>query len=273
MTTTDKAPIATERHAPEGKLGGRVALVTGGTRGIGAAISRSLANQGATVAAGYGRDKEHAEKFLAEMHAQGVKGSVHQGNIGSATIAGAWSTRSQHGSLDILINNAGITIDKTVLNLNDADWTRCSRSTSPARSSCPRPRCGTWWSGHRPDREHLLDHRQRRQHRAGQLRGVQVGLFGLTKTLDRGGPLQARQEARRPIGVTVNTVDPGLRRDRDARARAGEGDRPDQRQIPAGRLGQPEEIARVVHFLGADAAGYITGQVWGVNGGMEMAGA
>ena len=64
------------------KLAGRVALVTGGTRGIGAAISRSLANQGATVAAGYGRDKEHAEEFLAEIQAEGVKGSIHQGNIG-----------------------------------------------------------------------------------------------------------------------------------------------------------------------------------------------
>ena len=124
MTSTEADRAGTAGF--NSKLAGRVALVTGGTRGIGAAISRSLANQGATVAAGYGRDKEHAEQFLAEIKAEGVKGSIHQGNfgVGDDCRRVVAEVIAEHGSLDILINNAGITIDKTVLNLNDSDWNK-----------------------------------------------------------------------------------------------------------------------------------------------------
>src|SRR5437879_947785 len=101
------------------RLHGRVAFVTGGTRGIGAAICHSLADQGATVAAGYSRDREGADAFAAKLGEAGLKSSIHQGNVGSAedcrrTIA---EVIEQHGRLDILVNNAGITIDKTVLKL------------------------------------------------------------------------------------------------------------------------------------------------------------
>ena len=110
------------------KLRGRVAFVTGGTRGIGAAISKSLASQGATVAAGYGRNTEQAQKFLAELSAaaDGAEVSVHQGDVGSAddcrrTIQ---EVIDLHGRLDILINNAGITIDKTVAKMTEDEWNK-----------------------------------------------------------------------------------------------------------------------------------------------------
>ena len=110
------------------KLRGRVAFVTGGTRGIGAAISKSLVSQGATVAAGYGRNSEHAQKFLAELTAasDGAKVSVHHGDVASAedcrrTIQ---EVIDQHGRLDILINNAGITIDKTVAKMTEDEWNK-----------------------------------------------------------------------------------------------------------------------------------------------------
>src|SRR5579864_3203296 len=120
--------IPTEEPFPAGvrrpRVTGRVVFVTGGTRGIGAAISRSFAEQGAIVAAGYGRDVEHAERLLAQLRDHGVDASVHQGNVGSAedcrrTIA---EVIDQHGRLDVLVNNAGITIDKTVLKMTDEDW-------------------------------------------------------------------------------------------------------------------------------------------------------
>src|SRR5438552_8676970 len=93
------------------RLHERVAFVTGGTRGIGAAISHSLADQGATVAAGYSRDREGADAFVAKLGEAGLTSSVHQGKIGSAddcrrTVA---EVIEQHGRLDILVNNAGIT--------------------------------------------------------------------------------------------------------------------------------------------------------------------
>src|SRR5947209_16241607 len=106
------------------KLKDRVALVTGGTRGIGAAICRSLANQGATVAAGYGRDQERAERFQHELEQLDVRPSIHQGNVASAddcrrTIS---DVIDQHGRLDILVNNAGITVDKPILKMAEDDW-------------------------------------------------------------------------------------------------------------------------------------------------------
>jgi acetoacetyl-CoA reductase/3-oxoacyl-[acyl-carrier protein] reductase len=93
---------------------GRVVFVTGGTRGIGAAISRSFAQQGGIVAAGYGRDAEHAATLLAELERHRTRASVHRGNVGSSedcrrTIA---EVIERHGRLDVLVNNAGTTIDK-----------------------------------------------------------------------------------------------------------------------------------------------------------------
>src|SRR5437764_2972687 len=121
IVPTDEAFPAGVRRA---RMTGRVVVVTGGTRGIGAAISRSFAEQGAVVAAGYGRDQEHARKLLKQLEERGVDASVHQGNVGSAedcrrTIA---EVIEAHGRIDILVNNAGITIDKTVLRMSDEDW-------------------------------------------------------------------------------------------------------------------------------------------------------
>src|SRR5215210_6835794 len=108
---------------PSRDLEGHVALVTGGTRGIGAAISRTLAAAGASIAAGYSRDQEAAERLCRDL-GDGVEASVHQGNIGSPedcrrTIK---EVIERHGRLDILVNNAGITSDKTIFKMSDEDW-------------------------------------------------------------------------------------------------------------------------------------------------------
>src|SRR5687767_677583 len=129
MTTTiDQVGESRPAGARGAKLRGRVAFVTGGTRGIGAAISKSLASQGATVAAGFSRNTEQAQKFLAELSAasDGAEVSVHQGDVSSGddcrrTIREVIDT---HGRLDILVNNAGITIDKTVAEMTDEEWNK-----------------------------------------------------------------------------------------------------------------------------------------------------
>ena len=119
---TETEQQETAQAAPD--LKGKVAMVTGGTRGIGAAISRSLAGQGASVAAGFGQNREKAEEFQSELAKHDCTVSLHQGNIGSPEDCRrtVQEVLDQHGRLDILVNNAGITADKTIFKLTDEDW-------------------------------------------------------------------------------------------------------------------------------------------------------
>ena len=127
-TSERAAEQATPRRTGGDKLRGRVAFVTGGTRGIGAAICRSLASQGATVAAGYSGNDEAANRFR-ESYARDLPGqgfSVHKGDISSADDCRRCIQEviDEQGRLDILVNNAGITADRSVLKMVDEDWRR-----------------------------------------------------------------------------------------------------------------------------------------------------
>jgi len=258
------------------KLAGRVALVTGGTRGIGAAISRSLANQGATVAAGYGRDAEHARQFLDQIKAEGVTGSIHQGNIGVGDDCRrvVREVIAEHGSLDILINNAGITIDKTVLNLTDSDWEKVLAVNLSGAFFLSQSAL-----------EHMMERGTGRiiniSSATGEMGGIaqanyaasKSGLFGLTKSLARETVFMLAR-AGHPVGdgpgLTVNCVTPGYIAT-DMLSTIPEKMLDTFRsKIPVGRIGRPEEIARVVAFLADDESSYITGQIWAVNGGLDM---
>jgi 3-oxoacyl-[acyl-carrier protein] reductase len=271
------ASVVEQEHTASGtKLKGRVAFVTGGTRGIGAAIGYSLAMQGATVAAGFGNSRENAESFLEELEAGGGHGSVHQGNVGSAedcrrTVDEVLET---HGRLDILVNNAGITIDKTVLKMTDEDWYKVlavNLSGAFFLSQAVLPHMVERGSGRIINISSIIGE----QGNIGQANyaASKSGLFGLTKTLAREAAFQLGKAGRlegNEVGVTVNTVAPGfIATDmlEHVPEKVLDGIRA---KIPLGRLGRPDEIGRVVHFLAADAAGYITGQIWDVNGGMDM---
>jgi acetoacetyl-CoA reductase/3-oxoacyl-[acyl-carrier protein] reductase len=266
-----------ERMAKTGdKLLGRVAFVTGGTRGIGAAISRSLATQGADVAAGYSgnqqRADEFAQRFTADYPDRHI--TVHRGDIGSADDCrrSVAEVIEQHGRLDILVNNAGITADRTVLKMVDDDWRRVLDVNLS----------GAFYLSQAAMR-HMLERGSGRivmissvigeTGAVGQVNyaSAKSGLFGLTKTLAREAAMQIQRSGKTDgIGVTVNAVTPGYIATEMLDAvptKVLDGLRA---KIPVGRLGQPEEIARVVHFLAADASAYITGQVWGVNGGLDM---
>jgi acetoacetyl-CoA reductase/3-oxoacyl-[acyl-carrier protein] reductase len=255
---------------------GRVVFVTGGTRGIGAAISRSFGDQGAVIAAGYGRDTEHAEKAREELEADGITASIHQGNVGSAedcrrTVA---EVIDRHGRLDVLVNNAGITIDKTVLKMSDEDWYRViavNLSGAFFMSQAVLP--------------HMIDRGTGRIVNISSIIGEtgnigqanyaasKSGLFGLTKTLAREAAFQLARAGKLnedSIGVTVNTVAPGFIATEMLEHIPERVLEKIKAQIPLGRLGRPDEIARVVHFLAADQSAYITGAVWGVNGGQDM---
>jgi 3-oxoacyl-[acyl-carrier protein] reductase len=268
------SPEQTSANRP--RLDGRVAFITGGTRGIGAAICRSMAAQGAVVAAGYSRDQARAEAFAAELTTAGHVGSVHQGNVGSAEDCRRTINEviEQHGRLDILINNAGITIDKTVLKLTDEDWYKViavnlSGAFFMAQSVLP----------------HMIERGSGRIVNISSIIGEtgnigqanysasKSGLFGLTKTLAREACYQLARAGKLEedgVGITVNTVAPGYVATEMVEAVPEKALERIKSQIPVGRLARPDEIARVVHFLVADQSSFITGAVWPVNGGMDM---
>jgi 3-oxoacyl-[acyl-carrier protein] reductase len=260
------------------KLKGRVAFVTGGTRGIGAAICRSLATQGATVAAGYGGNDEAAQKFKDAFTASyGTPVSIHKGNVADApdcrrTIEEVIAT---HGRLDILVNNAGITIDKTVLKMSDEDWYAVINTNLS----------GAFFLSQAALR-HMAERGTGRIVNVSSVIGEtgnigqsnyaasKSGLFGLTKTLAREAAFLLARAGKLTepdsIGLTVNTVTPGFIATEMLEHIPAKVLEKILAQIPLGRLGKPEEVARIVHFLAADASSYITGQVWGVNGGLDM---
>jgi len=268
-------PAAAADHAGE-KLLDHVAFVTGGTRGIGAAICRSLASQGATVAAGYSKDEERARAFEHELRQADTNASIHQGNVGSAedcrrTIDEVIAT---HGRLDILVNNAGITIDKTVLKMTDEDWYKVlavNLSGAFFMSKAVLPHMIERGSGRILNISSIIGE----MGNIGQANyaASKSGLFGLTKTLAREAAFMLQRAGKLDedsIGITVNTVAPGFVATEMLEHIPDKVLDGIKAKIPLGRLARPEEIGRVVHFLCADASSYITGQVWDVNGGMDM---
>jgi NAD(P)-dependent dehydrogenase (short-subunit alcohol dehydrogenase family) len=271
---SDKGSITTAGN----KLSGRVALVTGGTRGIGAAISRSLASQGASVAAGYTGNIERAERFLKEFEKDFAGGcaTIHQGNVSNPEDCRrvVREVLEQHGRLDILVNNAGITMDKMAMKMSVEEW-----NTVLAVNLS-----GSFYMA-QPALEHMVERGTGRIIFVSSVIGEtgnigqanyaasKAGILGLTKTLAKEAAFILARAGKRDddgVGITVNTVTPGFVATEMLdhvpekvldRIKA---------QIPVGRLCRPDEIARVVHFLAADHSAYITGQVWGVNGGLDM---
>jgi len=260
------------------KLKGRVAFVTGGTRGIGAAICRSLASQSCTVAAGYAGNDHAATKFRDAFQATyGTPVSIHKGNVGDApdcrrTIEEVIATQ---GRLDILVNNAGITMDKTVLKMSDDDWHKVldvNLSGAFFLSQAALRHMAERGSGRIVNVSSVIGETGN----IGQANyaASKSGLFGLTKTLAREAAFLLGKAGKLGdpggIGITINTVTPGFIATEMLEHIPPKVMERIVAQIPLGRLGKAEEIARVVHFLAADASSYITGQVWGVNGGMDM---
>jgi NAD(P)-dependent dehydrogenase (short-subunit alcohol dehydrogenase family) len=276
MSTTQTPQPQSKSGQQRPRMHGKVVFVTGGTRGIGGAISRSFGDQGAIVAAGYGRDAEHAGKFLSELHDQDITASIHQGNIGSAQDCRrtVQEVVDAYGRLDVLVNNAGITIDKTVLKMSDEDWYRViavNLSGAFFMSQAVLPHMIERGCGRIINISSIIGE----MGNIGQANyaASKSGLFGLTKTLAReAASLLARagKLEEDSIGVTVNTVAPGFIATEMLESIPEKVLDRIKAQIPVGRLGRPDEIARVVHFLAADQSAYITGAIWGVNGGQDM---
>ena len=246
---------------PDG-LSGHVALVTGGVRGIGLAISKRLADAGVVVAAGYSRPSDASERFLAEHRASGA--TIHQGNIGSNDDCERVVTEvlDQHGRLDFLVNNAGITMDRTIRKMTPEEWDKVLQVNLH----------GTFYMC-RAVLPHMIDRGYGRivniSSVIGEIGNIgqanyaasKAGLFGLTMSM-------ARECASK--GITVNSVAPGFIRTEMVEAIPEEVLAKVVARVPCGRLGEADEVARVVEFLVAPESGYITGDVYSINGGLNM---
>ena len=260
------------------KLKDRVAFVTGGTRGIGEAICRSLASQGAIIAAGYSGNDQKAEEFRDKFtKTYSTPVSVHKGNVGDPNDCRSRISEiiEMYGRLDILVNNAGITIDKTVIKMTDDDWYKVlnvNLSGAFFLSQAALRHMAERGSGRIVNVSSVIGE----MGNIGQANyaASKSGLFGLTKTLAREACLLLARSGKLTeaggVGLTINTITPGYIATEMLEHIPEKVLTQILSHIPQGRLGKPEEVARVVHFLAADASSYITGQVWGVNGGMDM---
>jgi acetoacetyl-CoA reductase len=243
-------------------MNGQVALVTGGIRGIGLAIGERLMNRGVRVAAGYSSNADAAQQFADKYADHGV--TIHQGNIGSNEdcVRVIGEVLEQHGQLDILVNNAGITVDKTVRKMTPEEWDRVIHVNLS----------GAFYLS-KAILQHMLDRGYGRVINISSVIGsaggfgqanyasAKSGLFGLTMSL-------ALETAAK--GITVNAVTPGyITTDMTAAVPSDVMEKLIAR-IPVGRLGEANEVARVVEFLADPESGYITGQVYPVNGGLYM---
>jgi NAD(P)-dependent dehydrogenase (short-subunit alcohol dehydrogenase family) len=270
-TTSSQSQTA----AKDRDLTGRVAMVTGGTRGIGAAICHALAADGAVVAAGYSSNQARADELRQSIEAADGTLSLHQGNIGDAEDCErvVKEVIEKHGRLDILVNNAGITVDKPVWKLSAADWDKVLKVDLSGAFYMSKPAI-----------QHMIGRGSGRIINISSVTGEmgnigqanyaasKSGLFGLTKTLAREAAFALRLAGtlEKGTGVTVNCITPGLI-ETDMVATIPPFMVADLvERIPVHRMGQPEEIARVVGFLAQDASGYITGQIWDVDGGINM---
>ena len=245
-------------------LKGKVALVTGGSRGIGRAVSVRLAGAGAFVIVNFARNEEAARETLRLIGEAGGDGTIARFDVSDdreSTDAIA-ALIKEKGRIDILVNNAGESRDGLLVRMKDRDWDRVIGTNLKGAFHCCRAVAYTMMK-QRGGRIVNVSSVVALSGNAGQANysASKAGLVGLTKSL-------ARELA--PRAICVNAVAPGLI-DTDMTSAMTE----EQREsvlagIPLSRLGTPDDVAGVVLFLASDEAGYITGQVIGVNGGLYM---
>ena len=237
----------------------RVAIVTGGTRGIGRAISETLKADGFTVVANYAGNEEKARAFTAETGIAAYKWDVgdHQ-----ACVEGCARVASEVGPIDVLVNNAGITRDATLLRMSFDDWYDVMRINL---GGCFNMAKGCFAGMKERGWGRIVNigsiNGQAGQYGQVNYAAAKSGIHGFTKAL-------AQEGAR--FGITVNAIAPGYI-DTDMVAAVPENVLEKiVARIPVGRLGHADEIARGVAFLCSENAGFVTGSTMSINGGQHM---
>jgi 3-oxoacyl-[acyl-carrier protein] reductase len=245
-------------------LQGKVALVTGASRGIGRAIALELARQGAKVAVNYAGSEAKANEVVEEIKKMGQEAVAIQADVSSAEAVERMvkTVLEQFSCIDILVNNAGITRDNLLMRMKEEEWDQVINTNLKGVFHCIK-------AVTRP----MMKQRYGRIVNIASIVGIsgnpgqanyvaaKAGVIGLTKTA-------ARELASR--NITVNAVAPGFITTDMTDSLSDELKAEMLKQIPLARFGEPEDIAKVVAFLVSDAASYMTGQTLHVDGGMVM---
>ena len=245
-------------------LQGRVALVTGGSRGIGRSICTALAAQGASVVVNYARNADMAGEVVRELQAMGVESRAIGFDVADeeAVEASIKTIIGDLGKIDVLVNNAGIAKDGLVVRTKKQDWQSTIDINLSGSFYCARAVAKSMMK-ERFGRIINISSVIGEMGNAGQVAyaASKAGIFGMTKSL-------ARELGSR--GITVNAVTPGYIKTDMTAVMSEEHTQALLGNISLGRLGEPEDVASLVSFLALPISGYITGQVIGVNGGLYM---
>ena len=245
-------------------LSGKVAIVTGASRGIGRETALTLAGYGATVIVNYCGSKDKAEAVVEEIIAAGGTAKAYQGDVSDFDVAKEMitSVKKEFGSIDILVNNAGITKDGLLMGMSEEDFDKVIDVNLKGSFNMMR-----------------FVSRQMLRQRSGHIISMAsvVGIAGnagqANYAASKAGIIGMTQSAARELasrGITVNAVAPGFIETEMTAVLSEEVKKASAAQIPLGHFGKPEDIAKTVAFLASDDAAYITGQVIQVDGGMVI---
>lgn len=259
MAETDKNPLT-----GEGELAGRIALVTGASRGIGRGIAKKLASLGAIVLVNYNGSEEKARAVAAEIVKGGGQAQCVGCDVSDFAACGSMIEEiiKEYGRVDILVNNAGVTRDNLIMRMSEEDYDRVLDTNLKGAFNTIRHLS-----------KHFLKQRSGKIVNISSVSGVlgnagqanysasKAGLIGLTKSV-------ARELASR--GVCVNAVAPGFIDTDMTQALSEKAREAGVAAVPMGKMGSVEDIAETVAFLAGDRSNYITGQVICVDGGMAI---
>lgn len=245
-------------------LENKVALVTGGSRGIGRAVALELAARGAAVVVNYNKSSAAADEVVKKIQATGGKAAAFQADVSDIKQAEAlvkFAVES-FGDLSILVNNAGITKDTLIMMMAESDWDSVINTNLKSTFNCSKAAV-----------KHMLRKRVGRIINMASIAG-QMGNPGQTNySASKGGQIAFTKALAREVAarnITVNAIAPGFVDTEILDAMTPETLEAALKMVPLARKAKPEEIAYAVAFLASDQAAYITGQVLGIDGGLAM---